>query len=226
MEPESNPADDGAEQAFTALRDEVAALRQAVETTQATLTNQAATAPDYSPTLGTMIKELQKVTERLVAIEAHPALELTPEQHAQRLTSAGAGLLQDAAHRLDHAARDTEHERDRLAGLIGTVRRQDEQRIWVFWTGCIAFASALLLAPVLAAALPFGLDGQVAALVMRDDRWHAGSALMQAASPDGWTDLALASNLAHDNETVLKACRAAAEKTGKAQRCAISVPVP
>ena len=224
-DPESDRVD-AAEQAFTALRDEVTALRRTVEATNTTLTDHAATAPDYGPTLGTIAKELQDVTRHLAAIEAHPALALTPEQHAQRLTAAGAGPMREAAQRFDRAAQAAEDEQRRLASLIGTVRGQDEQRRWLAWTGLAAFAIGLLLAPFLAGLLPFGLDGEVAALIMHADRWHAGSALMQAASPEAWTDLVLASNLAHDNETVLKACRAAAQKAKKAQSCTISVPTP
>ena len=229
MDSADDPARDGsdaAERAFQDLRHEVMALRRTVEVTNTTLAGQAATAPDYSLTLGTITQELQEVTRHLSAIEAHLALELTPEQHAQRLTSAGIGPMREAAQRLDCAALATEDEQRRLAGLIGTVRRQDEQRRWLVWTGLAAFAIGLLAAPFLAGLLPFGLDGQVAALIMHADRWHAGSALMQAASPQGWAELALAFNLAHDNEAALKACRAAAQKTGKEQRCTTTVKPP
>jgi hypothetical protein len=51
----------GAERAFEALRAEVAALRQAVE---------GQTAPDYTLTLGAIVKELQGVGTRLAAIDA------------------------------------------------------------------------------------------------------------------------------------------------------------
>ena len=227
MDPADDPARDGsdaAEQAFTVLRDEVTALRLTVEATNTILAGQAATAPDYNLTLGAMTKELQGITRHLAAIDAHPALRLTPEQHAQRLTAAGIGPMREAAQRFDHAALAAEDERRQLAHLIGTVRRQDQQRTWLAWTGLAAFALGLLTAPVLAGLLPFGLDGQVAAAIMHADRWHAGSSLMADASPEGWNEIVAAINLARANDTVLKACRAAAQKTGKEQRCAVTVP--
>lgn len=54
--------------AFEALRAEVAALR-------ASLDGDGRAAPDYAPTLGKMAAALAK-------IEAHPALQLTPEAFA------------------------------------------------------------------------------------------------------------------------------------------------
>jgi hypothetical protein len=43
-----------------------------------------------------------------------------------------------------------------------------------------------LLSPIVAGVLPFGLNTRVAALIMREDRWEAGSELMQAVNPHGW----------------------------------------
>jgi len=47
---------------------------------------------------------------------------------------------------------------------------------------------------------------------------------MQAGSPDGWRGLADASNLVRVNQEALAACREAAAKAKKEQRCTITVP--
>ena len=75
----------GAERAFEALRAEVAALRQAVE---------GQTAPDYALTLGAIVKELQAVGARLDAIEAAPALAMTPATIAQQIRAEAAPLAE------------------------------------------------------------------------------------------------------------------------------------
>src|SRR5258708_26339538 len=72
----------GAERAFEALRAEVAALRQAVE---------GQTAPDYTLTLGVIVKELQDVGTRLAAIEVSPQLQATPATVAQQVGRKPAG---------------------------------------------------------------------------------------------------------------------------------------
>ena len=104
------------------------------------------------------------------------------------------------------------------------VRTHDEQHHWLLWTTLGALAGGLVLSPFVAGVLPFGGDGAVAAVIMKADRWNAGVALMEAASPDGWRSLADASSLVRVNREALAACREAAAKAKKEQRCTITVP--
>ena len=108
--------------------------------------------------------------------------------------------------------------------MIGTARRQDQQLKWVVWTGAIALAFGLLGAPVVARLLPFGLDGHVAAFIMRGDRWHAGQVLMQADSSTDWAQFAAAVDLSKANKAALEACRETAAKTKKEQHCSVIAP--
>ena len=133
-------------------------------------------------------------------------------------------LMREAVQKLDRAAQDAERERHQLAGLIGTVRKQDEQRNWLLWAAAGALSVGLLVSPFVAGVLPFGGDSAVAAVIMNADRWNAGIALMQAGSPDGWRGVAGASNLVRVNQEALAACSEAAAKAKKEQRCTITVP--
>jgi hypothetical protein len=90
----------------------------------------------------------------------------------------------------------------------------------------VALIVGLIISPVLARTLPFGLDGEVAAFIMQADRWNAGATLMQAQSPDAWRDLEFAAELLTPNKSTLAACRDAAAKTKKEQHCSIVVPAP
>jgi hypothetical protein len=172
----------------------------------------------------TIAKGLAAVDSRLAGIEKHPALRLTPEQHQQAVAQAGNLLMREAVQKLDRAAQDAERERHQLASLIGTVRKQDEQRNWLLWAASGALVVGLLASPFVAGMLPFGGDGAVAAFIMKADRWNAGVALMQAGSPDGWRGVADASNLVRVNQEALAACSEAAAKAKKEQRCTITVP--
>ncbi|MDB5395274.1 MAG: hypothetical protein JWM91_2780 [Rhodospirillales bacterium] len=210
-------------QAFEDLRGEVSVLRRAVEAlSRAWEENQP---PDYSPDLGRIAKALAVVVSQLDGIGKHPALRLTPEQHGQAVVQAGTMLMRQAAQRLDRAVQDAERERARLASLIGTVRTQDRQFQMLCWTAGIALAVGLLVSPIVAGVLPFGLNTRVAALVMQDNRWNAGAALMQAGNPDGWRGVIDAANLVRANREALSACREAAARTKTEQRCTITVPV-
>ena len=210
--------DDGsgsAARAFDDLRAEVSVLRRALESLPAAW--QANQAPDYTPTLGAISKRLQEVASRLQAIEGHPALRMTPEHHQQAMTRAGGTVMQESASRLDLATNE-------LTAIIGSARAQEQQTKWVVVTAATALVIGLLLSPILARLLPFGLDGRVAALVMGADRWQAGLALMKAQSEPAWRDLALAGELLSPNIEALSACREAAAKMLKDQRCVIIVP--
>ncbi|MDD2703736.1 MAG: DUF6118 family protein [Acidocella sp.] len=209
-------------QAFEDLRAEVSELRRAVEALPAAW--EESRPPDYTPSLGTIAQGMATVESRLAGIEKHPALRLTPEQHQQAVAQAGNVLMREAAQKLDRAAQDAERERHQLAGLIGTVRKQDAQRNWLLYAASGALVVGLLVSPFVAGALPFGGDSAVAAVIMNANRWNAGIALMQAGSPDGWRGLADASNLVRVNQEALAACREAAAKAKKEQRCTITVP--
>lgn len=213
-----------AARAFEALRAEVAGLRQAVEALPAAW--EASRPPDTSVTLGVIVKGLANVAGQLEGIERHPALRLTPEQHRQAITQASEKLLHEKAREFDRMLQGVASERRQLGELICSARKRGEQRAWLVLIGLAALVAGLLLSPLAIGALPFGLDGRVAALIMGEDRWDAGAALMRAGSPETWNELAAATQLARANDVKLGSCREAASKAGKDQRCTITVPAP
>jgi hypothetical protein len=204
-------------QAFEALRAEVAALRQAIE---AAAERQA---PDYSPDLGRITQAVNSVIDGLEAIEAHPAVRMTPDQFGQAMTRTGRELMNEVAQKYDRARQDAERERHQLAGMIGTLQGRRDQVFWLAAVFIGTFVFTLFASPVLLGELPFGWNTNAAATVMQADRWDAGSALMQAASPQGWQDLVAASALVRANEDALAACQQAAANGGKGRRCSILV---
>jgi hypothetical protein len=147
--------------AFEALRAEVAALRQAVEAAA------GQKAPDYSPDLGRIVQELAQVDATLAAIEAHPALRLTPAQFGQAMTQAGRELMNEVAQKYERARQDAERERHQLAGMIGTVRERRNQIFWLIALPVAVFVFTLLASPVCLSMLPFGLNKWAATVVLR-----------------------------------------------------------
>ena len=221
---ESAPGEVDAAQAFEELRAEVSVLRRAVEGLPEEW--EANQPPDYTVSLGAIAKGLAGVAGRLDGIERHPALKMTPEQHQAAIAQAGSGLMREAASNLYHATKAAERERDELAGMIGAARAQDKQLKGLLWTAGIALLFGLLVSPIFARLLPFGLDGRVAAYILQADRWGAGAALMQAGNPDAWRGMMDEHNLMRSNQEAIAACRAAAAQAKKEQRCTVMVPVP
>ena len=223
MQDHEEPSGDAA-RAFEDLRAEVSVLRRSIEALpEAWEANQP---PDYTESLGEITQGLASVVGRLTVIEQHPALRSTPSQHQAAILEAGQNLMSRAAGRIDAAAEAFKCEQQNLAGVIGTVRDQRQQREWLVITAAVALVVGLVLSPFAARLLPFGWDAGVAATIMHADRWNAGQALMKSTNPGGWTVLAAEMNLVEPNHAALTACREAAERTKKEQHCTIVVPAP
>jgi hypothetical protein len=169
---------DGAEQAFVALREEVAALRRGVELVYRQ--GQEAKGPvaagtDYSPTLG--------------AIERAPALAITPAQQAGELRRELHHIGQDARGGLAHSQAELDGTVRELRGMIGSARARHDQQQWLWTAGVCGAMGGALLWFMLTAMLPWGGGTWLAGLAF-GGRWNAGEAMMQDASPAQWDRMA------------------------------------
>ena len=206
---------DAAAEAFEALRAEVAQFRTALE-------GLLTTAPDYSPTLAAIARSL-------AAMEAHPALRLTPQDLASQVRQAseaaqqqGRRELANAVQRVDAAGADLE----RLAERQRTGREQVRQVAVMAGAGAVFGAVVwVCFSGPIARALPAGwsVPERMAAATLNLDRWDAGARLMQSDNPQGWAQVAVGAKLERENRPALEDCWRAATRTGKAQRCAVTV---
>jgi hypothetical protein len=213
-----------AARAFEDLRAEVSVLRRSVELLPEEW--EANRSPDYTESLGQITQGLSKVVGRLQVIEQHPALRSTPAEHQSAIIAAGQDLMSRAAFNMDRAAEAFDEEQRNLAGVIGTVLTQRKQLEWLAITAAAALLLGLLVSPFAARLLPFGWDAGVAATILHADRWSAGQTLMKSTDPTGWVTLNAEMNLAEANHDALTACREAAARTKKEQRCTIVVMAP
>jgi hypothetical protein len=204
---------DAAAEAFEALRAEVAQLRAVLE-------GLPTTAPDYSPTLAAIARSL-------AAMEAHPALRLTPDALASQVRQAsdaaqqqGRRELANAVQRVDSAGADLE----RLAERQRTGREQVRQVAIMTAVGAVVGVIVWVgFSGPVARALPAGWDvpERMAAATLRLDRWEAGARLMWTANPQGWERVKEAVDLVRVNRPALEGCWTVATRTGKTQRCLI-----
>lgn len=214
---------DSAAAAFENLRAEVAALRGSIDAFPAAV--QDTRPPDYAPTLGAIVKAIQGVEKRLAVMEGHPAIRLTPEQHGRAIERAGAATLREAMETFRNEAASIGLERRQLGQIIGAALDQEDQRRRQLWFGGIGTIVGLIFFPLIAAFAPGGTH--LAALAIGEtDRWQAGGVLMHAGSPEGWREFVTGAMLARANGDAIRACREAAAKAGKEQKCVIAVPAP
>ena len=132
MADEDHEDDGGAAQAFAALQAEVIVMRRAMEGLPAIIKRMET--PDYAPSFGAVIKSLTATEARLAAIEGHPALKLTPDQHASAMKRAGADIMGDAARALRDEADEVARERRNLADIVGEALAQEAQKRALLWT--------------------------------------------------------------------------------------------
>lgn len=215
------PERDGAEQAFEALREEVAALRRGIELVYRQGQQTEPAVPDYSPTLGAMAKELKAIAGWLAALERAPAMTMTPASYEAEI----AGMAQNAARTVSQpfmATLDQAREMTRaLEALAGRVHERQEQRRWLATVGVIGVMGGVLLWFVLIVLLPWGAGDWLAALPLGGGRWQAGAALMQRDSPASFDKVA----------RLYKACGAqpvelceAAIAVGAAEKAGLAIP--
>jgi len=181
----------GAEQAFEALRAEVAALRRGMELVyrqmQQGAAGQPATAelPDYSPTLGAMAQELRAVGARLAAIERAPALASTPVEQADGLRRTLHGAGEDARRGLAHSQGRLDDAVQELRGMVRGAHEWREQKGRLWAVGAVGAVGGMLLWFLATAALPWGMGTRLAGLAY-GGRWNAGQAMLGDASPEMW----------------------------------------
>ena len=207
--------DDPAEAAFDRLRDELLASQNSVAAELRRL--------DCSETLGV-------IAQRLQAIEDHPALGMTPQQYGQALRAASEAVEKRAEQQfygviqgLDGVARDLKgrlagardrHRQNRLLAIAAAAGLVVGAGLWVGLSGPLARAMPTSwAAPEKMAAATLGLDG-----------WSAGQRLMRWANPPGFQLAVQGDRLVRTNREALAKCEAAAQISGQAQRCVLTVP--
>ena len=179
----------GAQQAFEALRAEVAALRRGIELVYRQMQQGAgqpgAELPDYSPTLGAIAQELKVMGARLAAIERAPALASTPVEQADGLRRTLHGAGEDARRGLAHSQGRLDDAVQELRGMVRGAHEWQEQKRWLWGVGVVSAMGGMLLWLLATAALPWGVGTQLAGLAY-GGRWNAGQVMLGDANPVSW----------------------------------------
>ncbi len=235
VEPTPEPRASTAAEAFaqleaqvTSLGGRVAMMTRALE--HIAIERQSIEVPDYSSTLGKIGSVLTDIGKRLNAIEQSPALEITPESMANRITEAAS-----AAREIDRAtirkAQELQQQTNADSNkVIGRVRTRTEHRRELLYCGLsvtIAVSLLDLVYPGWAANLgprSWLLPERVARRVLGEPTlWDAGSRLMRAAHPQRWRTITSALRIRRGNEDAIAACERAVAITKQTVRCAITI---
>jgi Family of unknown function (DUF6118) len=218
---------DPAALAFEALREEVALARRAVAGLAAERgTNEI---PDYSETLGQIMRASAATAASLKTLAAMPALRLTAHDWAHEIAAAS-----EEARRIDQEAltqaRDAlqQSARDMTAKLT-SARSAETQRQWLLWTWTGGFFAGMLLLAIgigpVVRAMPesWHWPESMAAYIVGMGQEAAGAHLIESAKPNRWRDIAFGYRIVSDNRDAIAQCKKGSKDRRASVHCTIEI---
>lgn len=215
---------DAATEAFEAVRAEVALLRRAVERLAAERAEQPS-APDYSETLGVIVKEVRTAGKRIDTLASSAALAASPAEVAAHVARAAAQVQREGQNTLGTSSRALDEAARRIREVTASAREGRVQN-WML-AGAVAIGMLLwgvLEGPVLRTApTSWHWPDKAAARIVGLPMWDAGMKLAAVDSPGNFERVRVVVQLARDNATAIERCQLAAKKAGRGVRCAITM---
>ncbi len=220
LQPDAIEADP-ATKAFARLEGEMALVRRAVERLA---TEKAEIAiPDYTATLGEMAQKLAEIADK-------PAMQITPEDLAERMAAAAKAARQADAEALRQAREKFESGSAAMRQIAGSARTADEQRRHLSW----AVAGGLTAGIILWSFLPGAIartapaswhwpETMATRMLSEPTLWEGGSRLMRIGSPPAWEALTKVAEMLRDNREGIDRCRRDADAARRPVRCTIEV---
>ena len=183
-------------------------------------------AQDYKPQLAQLVQALDNVAERMHGVEQSPILRQGATHYAALLERSGEALIRTAVQQLERQASDLERAGRNLAAYTKSAydRKSQDFRMWS--AGVVGFILGAFLLLLVPRFLPFAADSHVASLVMGYDRINAAYAMINSVDPDGVKKLQWGGQFYNAGGGEISACAQTAKKTGKDQKCTITVPAP
>ncbi len=223
---------DAAAEAFDAMRGELALLRRAVERLAAERA-EVPEPPDYSETLGELQRGVDTAAENIARIgqflKAAPALAMTPEQMAQRITAAGAAARREDQAALATARQGLEDVTRQLHAYVVSGRTGDEQNRSLRWTAGIGVIVGIVLWAAFGGALlratpdSWRWPERAASRTLGGSTWEGARRLAASDSPDAWNAMVAGAVIGRGNDEALERCTRAANKTGEPVRCTVRI---
>ena len=187
--------------------------------------------PDTSVDLARITKSLDRVSGQLQAIQnAQSPIEVAADRYVRKFEESGTAMISAAITVFSRSAHELQGVSEELGERLALAKGRYVRRKFLgFAGGCGAAIGALagvVMTLFLPAMFPLSAAPRVAALVMRQEPWEAGMKLMKFASAEGWSRVASADELVETNRATVSACREAAAKTKRDQKCPITVAAP
>ena len=230
-EPQPKPAEvesDPAAEAFARLEGELALMRRAVQ--HLAVERADIVIPDYGATLTEMTKRLEDMSENLDCIEEHPAMQVTPDSFGRRIEAAAEAARRGDQTRINDAYNELRQAAQDMRGITSHARNSADQRRTVFQAvGGGVLGGILLwsfLPGTIARAVPESWhwpERMASGMLNERSGWEAGTRLMSADDPQGWSAIVQAARMAQANRQIIPGCIKRANAASEPVRCTVSI---
>ena len=228
MQPQADA--DPATLAFEALREEVALVRRAV----AGLAAERASIeiPDYSETLGHIMRASAATAQGLKSLSETPALRLSAQDWRREIAAAAQEARRSDQQAFAEARHGFERMAAEMAAHLRSARSAETQRQWLIWTTAGGIVAGMLLLAVIVGPVVRAMPESwlwpesMAASILGMDEETAGVRLIKTASPERWRDIVAGYQILSDNRAAIAQCVRTEPKTAGMIRCAIEIRSP
>ena len=218
---------DPATLAFEALREEVALVRRAV----AGLSAERASIeiPDYSETLGQIMRACSATRQSMKVLAETPALRLSAQDWSREIATAAQEARRSDQQAFAEARYGFERMAAEMAAHLRSARSAERQREWLISTTAGGIVAGMLLLAIIVGpvvrAMPesWHWPERMAASILGTDEEAAGARLIKTTAPDRWRDIVAGYQIISDNRAAIAQCERSEAKTTSRIRCAIEV---
>ncbi|MGO9358168.1 MAG: DUF6118 family protein [Xanthobacteraceae bacterium] len=212
------------------LARQIADLRRGVEAASEGI-DKIGRGPDASGDLARIMKSLDQVSCQLHAIQnAQSPIEVAADRYVKKFEESGTAMLSAAITVFGESSHELRGVSEKLGERLALAKGRYVRLKFLGLAGgggaAIGALAGIVTTLFLPAMFPSPVAPRVAALVMRQEPWEAGMDLMKFASAEGWSRVASADELFEANSATVSACREAAAKTKRDQKCPITVAAP
>jgi len=225
MQPQA--AADPATLAFEALREEVALVRRAVAGLAAERTS--IDVPDYSETLGQIMRVSSATRQSVNALAEMPALRLSAKDWSHEIATAAQEACRSDQQAFAEARYGFERTAAEMAAHLRSARSAERQRQWLISSAAGGIVAGMLLLAIIVGpvlrAMPesWHWPERMAASLLGTDEETAGIRLIKTAAPERWRDIVAGYQIISDNRAAIAQCERSEAKTTSKIRCTIEV---
>ena len=221
---------DPATLAFEALREEVALVRRAV----AGLSAERASIeiPDYSETLGHIMRASAATAQSVKALGEMPALRLSAKDWNHEIPTAAQEARRSDQQAFAEARHGFERMAAEMAAHLRSARSAERQRQWLICTTACGIVAGMLLLTIIVGPVvrvmpeSWHWPERMAASILGTDGETAGVRLIKTAAPDRWRDIVAGYQIISDNRAAIAQCERSEATTTSKIPCAIEIRSP